>query len=95
MPTFITLTKFTDQGIRDIKGSPERLQAFRSAAEKMGVKVKDVWYTVGSYDIVAITEGTGEDLTALLLKMGSMGNIRTETMRGFSPDEFKKIVAKI
>jgi len=95
MPTFVTLAKFTDQGIRDIKGSPERLQAFRAAAEKMGVKVKDVWYTVGNYDIVTITEGTGEDITATLLKIGSLGNVRTETMRGFTPDEFKKIVGKL
>jgi uncharacterized protein with GYD domain len=95
MPTFVTLSKFTDQGIRGIKDGPERLQAFRAMAEKMGVKVKDLWYTVGSYDIVAITEGTAEDITATLLKLGSLGNVRTETMRGFSPDEFKKILGKV
>jgi uncharacterized protein with GYD domain len=95
MPTFITLVNFTDQGIKTVKESPERLQAFRSLAEKMGLKVKDVYYTVGSCDIVTITEGTGEALTAALLKIGSMGNIRTQTMRGFSPEEFKKIVATI
>jgi len=95
MPTFVTLTSFTDQGIKNIKDSPERMQVFKSTAEKMGVKVKDLWYTVGSYDLVAITEGTGEAVTGLLLKMGSMGNVRTETMRGFTPDEFKKIVGSI
>lgn len=95
MPTFVTLVNFTDQGIKSVKESPERLQAFKSMAEKQGLKVKDVYYTVGAYDIITITEGTGEALTAALLKIGSMGNIRTQTMRGFSPDEFKKIVATI
>ena len=93
MPTFITLTNFTDQGIKNVKESPERLQAFKALAEKNGLKVKDVYYTVGAYDIVVITEGTAEAMTAATLKIGSMGNVRTQTMRGFSPEEFKKIVA--
>jgi uncharacterized protein with GYD domain len=95
MPTFVTLMNFTDQGIKTVKDSPDRLQAFKAAAEKAGLKVKDVYYTVGAYDIVTITEGTAEALTAALLKVGSLGNIRTQTMRGFSPDEFKKILANI
>jgi uncharacterized protein with GYD domain len=95
MPTFVTLVNFTDQGIKTVKDSPDRLQAFKAAAEKVGLKVKDTYYTVGAYDIVTITEGTGEALTAALLKVGSLGNIRTQTMRGFSPDEFKKILANI
>ena len=95
MPTFITLAKFTDQGIKNVKDSPERLQAFKSMAEKQGVKVKDAYYTVGAHDIVVITEGTGEAVTAVLLKVGSLGNVRSETMRGFSADEFKKILASM
>lgn len=93
MPTFITLVNFTDQGIKTVKDSPDRLEKFKAMAEKQGLKVKDVYYTVGSCDIVTITEGTGEALTAALLKVGAMGNIRTQTMRGFSPAEFKKILA--
>ena len=93
MPTFISLVNFTDQGIKNIKESPDRLQAFRSMAEKMGLKVKDVYYTVGSHDLVVISEGTGEALTAALLKVRSLGNVRSQTMRGFSPEEFKKIIA--
>jgi uncharacterized protein with GYD domain len=95
MATFITLTKFTDQGIKNVKDSPERLQAFKAAAEKLGLKVKDAWYTVGAYDLVVISEGTAEALTASLLKTAMAGNVRSETMRGFSPDEFKKILANI
>jgi uncharacterized protein with GYD domain len=95
MPTFVTLVNFTDQGIKNVKDSPDRLEKFKEMAEKMGVKVKDVYYTVGSYDIITITEGTGEAVTAALLKIGSMGNIRTQTLRGFSPGEFKKILGTI
>lgn len=95
MPTFITLTNFTDQGIKNVKDSPDRLQAFKAAAEKVGLKVKDVYYTTGAHDIVVISEGTGEAMTAALLKIGSMGNVRTQTMRGFSPEEFKKILGMI
>jgi len=95
MPTFVTLVSFTDQGIKNVKDSPDRLDKFKQMAEKMGLKVKDVYYTVGAYDIVTITEGTGEALTAALLKVGAMGNIRTQTMRGFSPDEFKKILTNV
>lgn len=95
MPTFVTLVNFTDQGIKNIKSSPDRLQAFKSEAEKMDVKVKDVYYTVGSYDIVTVVEGAGEAVTAVLLKIGALGNIRTQTLRGFSPEEMKKILATI
>lgn len=93
MPTFITLVNFTDQGIKAVKDSPDRLQAFTAHAEKMGVKVKDVYYTVGSYDMVTVVEGTAEAVTATLLKTGSLGNIRTQTLRGFALDEMKKIIA--
>ena len=93
MPTYITLLNFTDQGIKTIKDSPERLQGIKSMAEKMGVKIKDVYYTTGAHDVVTVTEGPEEAATAVLLKIGSAGNVRTQTMRAFSPEEFKKIVS--
>jgi len=95
MPTYVTLASFTDQGIRNVKDSPERLQAFRSMAEKLGITIKSVVYTVGRYDIVTVVEGSDEAVTTALLKLGSMGNIRTETMRGMSPEEMKKIVSSL
>ena len=84
MATFIALANFTDQGIRNVKDSPERFNAFRSLAEKAGVTVKSVHYTVGRYDMVLVVEGSDEAVTAALLKVGSLGNVRTETLRGFS-----------
>ena len=95
MATFITLLNFTDQGIRNIKDSPDRYGAFRASAEKLGVTVKGFYYTVGHHDMVLIMEGTDEAVTAALLKAGSLGNVRSETLRGFSVDEVKRIIGNI
>jgi uncharacterized protein with GYD domain len=95
MATFITLLNFTDQGIRNVKDSPDRSDAFRSLAEKLGVTVKNVYWTVGHYDIVVVMEGSDEAVTAALLKVGSLGNVRTETLRAFSADEMKRIISKM
>lgn len=95
MATFISLVNFTDQGIRSVKESPDRYAAFKATAEKMGVSVKGVYYTVGRYDLVLVTEGSDEAITATLLKLGSLGNVRTETLRGFSVDEMRKIIGSI
>jgi len=92
MATFISLLNFTDQGIRNVKDSPDRYEAFRAMAEKLGVRVKDMYYTVGHYDIVVVMEGSDEAVTTALLKVASLGNVRTETLRGFSLDDMKKIV---
>ena len=95
MPTYVTLANFTDQGIRNIKESPDRLGAFKAMAEKLGISIKSVHYTVGSYDIVTVVEGSDEAVTAALLKLGSLGNIRTQTLRAFSADEMKGIITKL
>jgi uncharacterized protein with GYD domain len=95
MPTYVTLANFTDQGIRNIKESPDRLGAFKAMAEKLGIAIKSVHYTVGNYDIVTVVEGSDEAVTAALLKLGSLGNIRTQTLRAFSADEMKAIITKL
>ena len=95
MATFIGLVNFTDQGIRNIKDSPDRYEAFRAMAEKVGVTVKGVYYTIGHYDMVLIMEGSDEAALTALLKVGSLGNVRTETLRGFSLEEIRKIVGKM
>jgi uncharacterized protein with GYD domain len=95
MATFISFLNFTDQGIKNVKESPDRFDAFRALAEKMGVTVKSGYYTVGSYDMVVVTEGPEEASMAVLMKVGSLGNIRSQTMHAFSPDEMKRIIAKM
>jgi uncharacterized protein with GYD domain len=95
MATFISLVNFTDQGIRNVKDSPERYEAFRAMAEKVGVTVKGVYYTIGHYDMVLIMEGSDEAAVTAMLKVGSLGNVRTEMLRGFSLEEMTKIVGKL
>jgi uncharacterized protein with GYD domain len=95
MSTYVVLCNFTDQGIRNVKDSPDRLAAFRVLAGQLGVEVKSTLYTVGAYDIVSVVEGSDESVTTLLLKLGSLGNIRTQTLRAFTPDEAKAMIARI
>ena len=95
MATFISLINFTDQGIRNVKDSPQRYEAFMAMAQKLGVTIKSIYYTVGNYDLVVIVEGSDEAATAALLKVGSLGNVRTQTLRAFSLDEMKGIIGKM
>ncbi len=96
MATYISLISFTDQGIRNVKQSPERAQAFRDMVEKAGATVKAIYWTLGNYDLVAVTD-VPDDATAmtLLLTTGSIGNIRTQTLKGFSAEEMTPILAKL
>lgn len=96
MATFITLGNFTEQGIRSAKESPDRAAAFAAGAEKLGVTLKDVYWTVGHYDVVAILEGPdAESVTSLLLSLGAQGNVRTETLRAYSAEEMGGIIGKM
>ena len=64
-------------------------------AEKMGLTVKGFYYTTGHYDAVSIVEGTEEAVATALLKTASLGNVRGETLRGFTLEEAKKIIGNI
>lgn len=92
MATFISLLNFTDQGIRNVKDSPDRYEEFRKMAEEKGVRFTSVYWTVGHYDVVAILEGPEEAVTAALLKLGTLGNVRSETLRGYSAEEMKNLI---
>jgi uncharacterized protein with GYD domain len=94
MATFATLYNFTDQGIKAVKESPGRLKAAIQAAENAGMKIHAVFYTVGPYDLVVISEAENEkEGHAFTLSIGSLGNVRSLTMRAWSPEEFGEIVA--
>jgi uncharacterized protein with GYD domain len=96
MATYVSLVHFTDQGIRSVKESTKRAKAFIETARKAGVKVRDIYWTQGRFDLITITEASEEDAaTALLLGLGAMGNIRTETMRAHTAEEMDKILARL
>jgi uncharacterized protein with GYD domain len=95
MANFIILGNFTDQGIRNFKDSPKRSEAVAQLIEQNGGKLKEIFWTVGPYDIVAIAEAPSmEILTSVMLQIGAQGNIRTTTMPAFSKAEMAKIVDK-
>jgi len=96
MATFVILAKFTHQGITDVKRTVERAEAFRQLAKKTNVTVKDIYWTLGSCDVVAVCEAADDETaTALSLSVATRGNISTETLRAFSFDEMKDILARM
>jgi uncharacterized protein with GYD domain len=93
--SFIVLLNWTEQGVKAFKESPSRVDAFNEQMAGLGAKVTDVYWTIGPYDIVAFVEaGDDESATAALLKLGSLGNVRSTTLRAFSRSEFEQIVAR-
>ena len=96
MALYILLAGFTDQGIRNVKDTPKRAEAFKSMAKKSGATVKDMFWTLGQYDIVAIVEAPDEiTMTALGLSTGALGNVRTQTLRAFTAADMKTILGKM
>ena len=95
MSTFIAAINFTDQGVRAVKESPTRLAAAGKLAEALGVKVKEAFWTLGQYDMIVIAEGPDDAIATWMYKVGSLGNIRSTTLRAFTGAEMQKIVSKI
>ena len=96
MITYVVLATFTDQGVKNAKDSPKRAEAFKQMAQTFGVTVKHIFWTQGRYDIVTVVEAPDDlSATALNLSLSALGNIRTESLRAFSPAEMMKIVAKM
>jgi uncharacterized protein with GYD domain len=96
MATFIVLGTFTDQGIRNIKDTTKRADAFRELAKSLGATVKDVYWTLGQYDVAALVEAPDDAaVTALGLTLAKAGNVRTQTLRAFSRTDMDAILGKV
>jgi len=96
MATFIALGNFTDQGIRNVKDSVKRADAVKEAAQKAGITMKEIVWTLGSYDMVVTFEAPDDTaMTAFALAVGSAGNVRTQTLRAFNRSEMSAILAKV
>ena len=96
MPTFISYVNFTDQGIRDLKDAPNRVEAARSALKNLGGELKDIYLTTGQYDLLAISEAPDAEVIAKFsLALARLGNVRTTTVRGFTEDEYYSIIADL
>lgn len=96
MPTYVTLVKWTDQGIRNVKDSPKRADAFEAALKAAGGSVKGIYLVMGEYDIVVVSEAPNDEtVTKLALATAMQGNVRTTTMRAYDREEFRKIIASL
>lgn len=96
MATYIVLTHFTEQGIRNVKDTTKRADALGEMAKKAGGALKAAYWTIGRYDSVAIVDVPNDEaMVALGLSIGKAGNVRTETLRAFSKQEVDSILAKV
>jgi uncharacterized protein with GYD domain len=96
MPTYIALVKWTEQGAKNARDTVKRFKEFRADVEKRGGKVQTIHWTEGQYDIVSTLEFPDEQTAmAELLALGSLGNVRTETLHAFTESEMETIIRKI
>lgn len=96
MATYITLCRYTQKGIEEIKEGPARLDAAKQAFRAMGAEIKAFYMVAGQYDMVIVAEAPDDDTVAkLALSIGSKGSVRTETLRAFPEEEYRKIIAAL
>jgi uncharacterized protein with GYD domain len=95
MPNYISLINWTEQGIKNVKESPKRADAVTSLANKLGAKM-DIFYTMGEFDLVAVTQAPNDDTAMqLLLEIGKLGNVRTKTLKAWTTAEATKVISKL
>src|SRR6266446_3162247 len=96
MAVYVGLIQFTDQGIRNVRDTVKRGEAAIAEADKMGMKVVEEFWTMGAYDAVVLFEAPDDEtMSAFMLKIGSLGNVKSHTLRAFRRSEMEEILAKI
>jgi uncharacterized protein with GYD domain len=96
MPHYVSLLRYTAQGITKVKDSPSRLDAARKAAESMGGKIHSWYLTMGHHDAVIIAEFPSDEVCAkFMLSVSSLGNITTQTLKAFNEAEYRKIISSL
>ena len=93
MATYIMLMSYTDQGIRNVKSSPKRADAARFMAKSCGAEVKDIYLTLGTYDLILTVEAAEDEAVARFsLALASIGNVRATTLKAFSEEQYRQII---
>ena len=93
MPTYLVLWNWTEQGIRNFKEIPKRVEAFRQLIEKNGGKLSSFFFTMGKYDGAAVVEAPSDEvLMKIALGVGSLGNVRTTTLKAWAPTDMTKVI---
>ena len=96
MPTFILSLNWTDQGIRKVKDAPKRNKAAKELAKKVGLEIKQVYLTSGDDDLLLIVDTpSGDNVAKFALALGSLGNVRTRTVRAWPESEFLKLISEL
>jgi uncharacterized protein with GYD domain len=96
MPSYISLMKLTDQGVKDIKGAPNRLDKFVKGLDALGGKLIGFYLVMGEYDYVGIAEAPNDEAAlTFLMSLGAAGTVKTTTLKAFTLDEFVSIVNKL
>ena len=96
MARYVSLIQFTDQGIRNIKDTIKRGDAAMAEAQKLGMEITEEFWTMGAYDVVVVFDAPNDEtMSAFMLKIGSLGNVKSQTLRAFRREEMENILAKI
>ncbi len=96
MSTYVVLGSFSDQGIKAVKDTAKRAKAFRDLAKSMGGNIKDIYWTLGKFDVVTILEAPNDETaTAIMMKAGSLGNMKSQTLRAFTENEINSVLSKV
>ena len=96
MARYVTTIKFTPQGAAAIKDTGKRANAFKGAAKKLGVKVTDLYWTLGPFDGLLIMEANDEQsVTAAMLQLAAQGNVQTQTARAFNANELEDVIGRL
>jgi uncharacterized protein with GYD domain len=96
VPRYVVLFDWTEQGVRNFKDTVDRYESAKSQLEGLGIRFADIYWTLGSHDIVAIADAPDdESLAAGLLAVAGAGNVRTTTLRAFSGDEMRSLIGKV
>ena len=96
MPLYISLVRWTQQGVGNVKDSPRRFDAGRKAFKEIGVEIKQLHMTMGRYDLIMLLEAPSDDAVATaLLSLASQGNVTTETLKAWTEDDYRKITGSV
>jgi uncharacterized protein with GYD domain len=95
MATYVVLFNWTEQGIKSYADSPKRVDAANQVWGDLGVKVNEIYWTIGPHDLVGIIEAPDDEtLAAAMLRLGALGNVRTTTLRAFGRKEAEAVIGK-
>ena len=96
MTTYIVLVNWTERGMREVKKSPQRLDAAKKLLKAMGGEIKTVYMTMGDYDLVVVCEASDDAVAArFVLQLGMLGNVRTRTLKAFPEAAYREIIASL